>query len=89
MPADQHSGTPTSSSATASRSGVGGRVNGRLGVRFRYDIAALDLLGGVRYQSNVPTIINPAASGSVVRLGSTGEAGYNVSFRVAVPLGLP
>jgi hypothetical protein len=29
----------TSSSATASRSGVGGRVDGRLGVRFRYDIA--------------------------------------------------
>jgi hypothetical protein len=45
--------------------------------------------GGARYQSNVPTIIDPAATGLVVRLGSTGETGYNVSFRITVPLGLP
>lgn len=79
----------TSSSATASRSDVGGRVNGQLGVRFRCGIAAFDLLGSARYQSSVATIINPSAGGSAVRLGSTGEAGYNVSFRVTVPLGLP
>ena len=78
----------TETSAKRSRTDIGARLEGQLGIRYILaGNATIDLLGGLRYDSAVPSIRNPTSATQTVSLGSSGQLGETVILRASFPFG--
>jgi outer membrane protein OmpA-like peptidoglycan-associated protein len=72
---------------SATKSTMGGRLGAQAGVRYNAGWAALDLTGGINWDSAVPGVSNGAIAGQAATIRYSGELGYQVGLKVTFPFG--
>jgi outer membrane protein OmpA-like peptidoglycan-associated protein len=72
---------------SATKTTTGGRVGAQAGVRYNAGWAALDLTGGVNWDSAVPGVSNGAIAGQAASIRYSSELGYQVGLKVTFPFG--
>jgi hypothetical protein len=80
----------TATLADRNRDDVGARVQGQLGIRYVLaGNSTIDLIGGVRLDTAVPSISNPTGASRTVSLGSKSLLAETLMLRVTMPIGQP